>query len=175
MVSPISTPPQCATSLSLINDATIARRNTRIDESNQGGSSIINRSQALVLGFFGAIWIALLLILAFAPGIYIDTLKPPPETRTLVEIGFLTALTVLIAVLVVGILRRWRWVFWLIVVAFLAGLLRVPATILELAGVLPAGGPGWYVVLQGVIGVGQFTIALALLLGYRKSGVWGAF
>jgi hypothetical protein len=136
---------------------------------------IINRSQALVLGFFGATWIALLLILLFAPGVYIDVLKPPLQARTLVEIGFLLALTVLIAVLVVGVLRRWRWAFWLIVVAFLAGLLRVPATILELAGVLPAGGPDWYVVLQGVIGVFQFTIALALLLGYRRSGAWGAF
>ena len=111
----------------------------------------------------------------FAPGVYIDALNPPPQTRMLVELGFLTALTALIAVLVVGVLQRWRWVFWLIVIAFLAGLLRVAATVLELAGVLPAGGPDWYVVLQGVIGVCQFTIAVALLLGYRKSGAWGAF
>ncbi len=116
-----------------------------------------------------------MLILLFAPGVYAGASKPPPEARTLVEIGFLLALTVLIAVLVVGILRRWRWVFWLIVVAFLAGLLRVPATILEPARVLPAGGPDWYVLLQGVTGVCQFTIAPALLHGYRRSGAWGAF
>jgi hypothetical protein len=123
----------------------------------------------------GAIWIALVVILVFAPGVYLDPLKPLPLTRTLVEIGLLTAVTALIALLAVGVLRRWRWFFWLIVAAFLAGLLRVPATVLELTGVLPAGGPVWYVVVQGAIGVCQFAVALALLLGYREAGVWGPF
>lgn len=72
-------------------------------------------------------------------------------------------------------LRRWRWTFWLILVAFLAGALRVPASILELAGVIPAGTPAWYVALQGAIGIIQLGIGLALLRGYRKGGVWGAF
>jgi len=135
----------------------------------------INRSQALVLGFFGAVWIALLLILAFAPGVYVDVLHPPAHARTMVEIGFVTFVTALIAILVVGVLRRWRWAFWLIVVAFLAGLLRAPASVLELAGLVPAGGPIWYVLLQGGIGVAQFAIALAMLRGYRRSGPWGAF
>jgi hypothetical protein len=45
---------------------------------------------------------------------------------------------------------RWRWTFWLIVVAFLFGVLRVPASILELTGVLPAAGPTWYVLFQAL-------------------------
>jgi hypothetical protein len=44
-------------------------------------------------------------------------------------------------VLGVGVLRRWRWTFWLVLVAFLFGVLRVPASILELMGWLPAAGP----------------------------------
>jgi len=36
-------------------------------------------------------------------------------------------------------------------------------------------GPGWYVLLQLVVGLIQFVIALAMLVGYRKAGVWGAF
>lgn len=52
-----------------------------------------------------------------------------------------------------GVVRGWRWTFWLILVAFLAGLLRVPASALQLTGNLPAQGPTWYVVLQAVVGL----------------------
>jgi len=128
-----------------------------------------------VLGFVVAAWIALLAILAFAPDIYARALNPPLGQARAVEFGFLSALTVFLALMGVGVLRRWRWMFWLIVVAFLAGLLRTLASALELARVLPTGGPGWYVLFQGVIGLVQFGIGLALLRGYRKAGVWGAF
>jgi len=74
----------------------------------------------------------------------------------------------------IGVLRRWRWTFWLVLVAFLAGVLRVPVAILQLAGVLPASTPGWYVVFQGLIGVVQLAIGLVMVAGYRRSGVWGA-
>ena len=72
------------------------------------------------------------------------------------DLGIFSALSVFLAVLGVGVLRRWRWRFWLVLVAFLFGVLRVPASILELTGWLPAGGPGWYVVMQALIGVVQF-------------------
>jgi hypothetical protein len=35
--------------------------------------------------------------------------------------------------------------------------------------------PEWYVLLQLVVGLIQFVIALAMLAGYRKAGFWGAF
>ena len=136
---------------------------------------MLNRSQALVLAFFAAVWIALVCILAFAPRVYDQTLNVPPALEVPAEIGFLAIVTALIAAIVVGIVHRWRWAFWLIVVAFLAGLLRVPASILEITGTLPAAGPTWYVLLQGVIGMFQFGIGLALLIGYKKAGVWGSF
>ena len=57
----------------------------------------------------------------------------------------------------------------------MAGLLRVPASALQLAGIVPGPGPVWYLVLQAVVGLIQFVIALAMLVGYRKAGVWSAF
>jgi hypothetical protein len=74
----------------------------------------------------------------------------------------------------VGVLRRWRWTFWLILVAFLSGVLRLPVAILQLVDVLPASTPTWYVVFQGLIGLAQFAIGLAMLGGYRRTGAWGA-
>jgi hypothetical protein len=136
---------------------------------------VINRSQALVLGFFAAVIVLLAAILILQPDIYAQALQTPPEGGAVIEVAFFLAITAFIALIAVGVLRRWRWLFWLIVVAFLAGVLRIPASILELAGIVPAAGPGWYVVLQGLLGAIQVAIALALLAGYRRAGAWGGF
>jgi len=63
----------------------------------------------------------------------------------------------------------------LISVAFFFGVLRLPASALELAGIVPASGPVWYEAVQGGVGVVQFLIATTMLAGYRKAGVWGDF
>ena len=129
----------------------------------------------LVLGFFVVVWIALVAILVVSPDVYAQTLRLAPGDLTTIEVVFLVVLSALIATLVVGVLLRWRWTFWLILVAFLFGVLRVPASALQLVGLMPATGPTWYVALQGAIGVVQFLIALAMFVGYRKAGVRGAF
>ena len=118
---------------------------------------------------------ALIAILLVAPDVYAEELHLAESARIGYSLAFLAALIVFIAFLGLGVMRRWRWMFWLILVAFLAGALRVPASVLELAGVIPASTPAWYVALQGAIGVVQLGIGLALYGGYRKGGVWGAF
>jgi hypothetical protein len=137
--------------------------------------TILNRTQLLVLGFFVVVWIALVAILAFSPDVYAQALRLGPGDIRMIEVGFLVVLSALIAVLVIGVLRRWRWVFWLILVAFLFGVLRVPASAVQLIGLMPATGPTWYEALQGAIGVVQFLVGLAMFSGYKKAGVWGAF
>ena len=136
---------------------------------------ILNRTQQLVLGFFVLVWIVLAAILAFSPDVYAQTLRLAPGDVRMIKVGFLVALSALIALLGIGVLRRWRWAFWLILVAFLFGILRLPASALQLAGLMRATGPTWYEALQSAIGVVQFLIALAMLSGYKKAGVWGAF
>lgn len=128
-----------------------------------------------MVGFFALVWIALVAILALSPEVYTQTLRGIGGDRLLVGASFLGALSVLIVLLIVGVFRRWRWTFWLVLIAFFFGVLRVPASVLELAGIIQAGGPAWYELLQGVIGVIQFLIAIAMFVGYRKSGVWGEF
>ena len=135
----------------------------------------VNRTQLLVLGFFVFVWIALIAVLTFSPDVYTQNLRLAPGDRRPVELVFLAALTVLIALLVIGVIRRWHWTFWLILIAFVFGVLRAPAFILQLIGLLPSTGPIWYETLQGMIGVAQFAIALAMIGGYRKAGAWGPF
>jgi hypothetical protein len=90
-----------------------------------------------------------------------------------VAFGFLAALSGFIGLMAIGVLRRWRWAFWLIMVAFLAGVLRVPVAGLQVTGVLDADGPTWYVLLQGLLGVVQFVIGLTMVAVYRRDGIWG--
>jgi hypothetical protein len=137
--------------------------------------TVINRTQALVLGFFALAWVALITILVVAPEVYDRALRQAAGSQPTAEIVFAAGLSGLIAVVCVGVVRRRRWAFWLTLIAFFAGVLRVPAAALQLAGYLAPGGPTWYVALQGVIGVVQFAIAVAMLAGYRRCGIWGAF
>ena len=134
-----------------------------------------NRTQLLVLGFFLLVWVSLVAILAMAPAVYDQALRLPPGEHRPAELAFLVALSAFIALLGIGVLRRWRWTFWLIMVAFLFGVLRVPASLLELTGMLPAAGPTWYVLVQAFVGLLQFAIGVAMLVGYRRAGVWGEF
>jgi len=133
----------------------------------------VNRPQGLVLGFFLLAWGVVVALFAAAPAVFAQALRLPPGAGA-AAVGFLAALSAFLVLLGVGVVRRWRWTFWLVLVAFLAGALRVPVAALELAGVLPAAAPGWYVALQGVLGVGQLAVGLVLLAGYRRAGIWGA-
>ena len=135
---------------------------------------MVNRTQALVLGFFVVALASLVVILLAAPEVYDQALRLR-EGSAAMEVAFLAALTAFIGLLTVGVLRRWRWIFWLVLVAFFAGVLRVPVAVLQLTGVLAADVPAWYVIFQGVIGLVQVAISLAMLAGYRRSGVWGSF
>lgn len=136
---------------------------------------MVNRTQWLVLGFFFLVCISLAAILLFAPSIYDSTLRVSAGRGSLIAPGFFLAISILLAVLATGVVRRWRWTFWLIAAAFVAGVLRVPASVLQLAGTLPATGPAWYAVFQAGLGTIQFLIGLAMLAGYRRAGAWGAF
>jgi hypothetical protein len=135
----------------------------------------LNRTQLMVVGFFVLVCIALVAILVLSPEVYIEFLRTVGGDSLAIEASFLIALSALIALLMVGVFRRWRWTFWLLLIAFFFGVLRLPASALQLAGMIPASGPTWYEVLQGVIGAVQFLIAIAMFAGYRKAGVWGDF
>lgn len=135
----------------------------------------VNRTQWLVLGFFLAVWVAVITILAVSPQVYRPGLARAPGSVRVAEVVFVVALSGLVGVISAGVVRRWRWLFWLILAVFFLGVLRVPVTVLELSGLMVASGPAWYIAVQGVAGVVQFALALLMLAGYRRSGVWGAF
>jgi len=128
----------------------------------------VNSIQWAVLAFFAAVWVALAVILSAAPDIY------GMATSQLTPATFFVAISLLIALCVIGVMRRWRWLFWLILLAFLAGAVRVAVSALELAGAVALDGPPWYVAIQGLIGLVQMVIGIAMVRSYLQAGVWGA-
>jgi hypothetical protein len=138
-------------------------------------SRAINRTQGLVVGFFVLAWTVLVVMVAVSPAVRDVVIGRMPGSGASVVVGFLVALLGFLTVMAIGVLRRWRGAFLLILVAFGAGLLRVPVAVLQLSGRMAPEGPDWYVVVQGVIGVIQVVIAVAMFAGYRRSGPWGAF
>jgi hypothetical protein len=123
--------------------------------------------QFLVLAFFAFAWVSVAILLLAAPELATDVLHLP-SGAPLPAVAFLVGLTVFRVVLSIGVLRRWRWIFWLILLAFLAGILRVPAGASQLTGLLPAEAPTWYVLFQLVLGLVQFGLGLVMLIAYRR-------
>lgn len=136
-------------------------------------SAVINRSQALVIGFFVTAAGSLIVMRVAAPDTYKQVLGLPPNRHGCVGTGFLITLTAALTVLSIAVLRRWRWTFWPILIAFLSGVLRVPVAILQLTDAWPAHAPNWYLAYQGILGLVQFAIGLAMVADYRRSGTWG--
>ena len=132
---------------------------------------MVNRTQALVLAFGLAAWAGLIVILLTAPEVYDRTLPTLGPRRT-VEIAFVTLVAAFLGLLAVGVVRRWRWLFWSILAAFALGLVRVPVAVQQLLG--QPRDPAWYVVLQAASGLVQFVIALVMLADYRRAGTWGS-
>ena len=77
---------------------------------------MINRVQALVLAFFLMAWSSLVAILVAAPEVHERRLRSLPGAQRIVDVVFVVALTAFIAFLSIGVLRRWRWAFWLILI-----------------------------------------------------------
>jgi hypothetical protein len=132
----------------------------------------VNRVKAMVLGLFGLYWLAVVLIL-LADRSILDQVGGVPLHQLSAEVAAVLVLTALLTLLSAAVLRGWRWAFWLILIVFVAGIRTVPVAALELTGRLPRQGPTWYVLFTAVVGLAQFGIALAMLAGWRRSGVWG--
>jgi hypothetical protein len=136
---------------------------------------LVRRLDRLLLAFFLLSALFLLAVYVAAPSIYTQTLllqSSPTDRYPFPVTLFLVVILVFIAVLMVGVVRHWRWLFWLLLVAFGAMVLEIPATILQLTGVLPSIFPVWYSLCR--MGVAMIAVAIAVWMGqiYRHHGVW---
>lgn len=135
----------------------------------------MKRLEIALITFYGLLLLSLLIIFAAQPSIYTTTLAPgwaATERYPLPTILFLVALVAFISVLMYGVVHHWRWLFWLILVAFSASVIQIPVEILQLTGVLPNPYPVWYSLFRAGAGVVELAFAVWMIQTYRHSGIW---
>src|SRR5689334_14682948 len=138
----------------------------------QQKAPIQNLEKALIV-FYSLLVLSLLIIFAVEPSIYTKTLTPgatATERYPLPAILFLIALIVFIGFLLYGIVHRWRWLFWGILIASAGSVIQVPVEILQLTGVLPNTYPIWYSLFRALVGVVELGFAFWMVRTYRY---WG--
>jgi hypothetical protein len=134
---------------------------------------LLHRLERVLITLFLLLALFVVAVYAAAPSIYTNMLTPSTTDRyPLPATLFLVALLVFIAVLIVGVVRHWRWLFWLLLVAFSFMILEIPATILQLTGVVPSLFPVWYSLLRMGVSIITFVIAVWMIYIYRQYGVW---
>ncbi len=128
-----------------------------------------------VLAFFLLAALFLVVVYVTAPSIYAETLKLQPsggDHYPWAVTLFLVAILAFVAVLSVGVVRHWRWVFWILLIAFGFSVLEIPVGILQLTGVLPSSFPVWYSLCRMGVAVIEVVIAVWMWQVYRRYGVW---
>jgi hypothetical protein len=139
-------------------------------------SSMRVHLELAIIAFFIFAATSLLVVYVASPAIYAQSISLTsswadryPVPLTLFLVGILTLITLLIY----GVVRHWRWLFWLMLVAFASSALQIPITLLQMTGVLPTPDPLWYNLFRMGVGVVELALAVWMIHIYRHEGVWG--
>jgi hypothetical protein len=136
----------------------------------------VQRLSAAIIAFFVLAALSALVVYIADPTIYSKVLMLESTTSDRYPLPatlFLVVLLIFITVLIVGVLRHWRWLFWLLLIANSFSILEVPATILQLTGVIPDPYPVWYSLYRMGVAIIQVGIAIWMVRIYFQYGVWG--
>jgi hypothetical protein len=136
----------------------------------------VQRLSAVIIAFFVLAALSALAVYFTDPTIYTKVLMLESSTvdrYPLPATLFLGALLIFITVLIYGVLHHWRWLFWLLLIANSFSILEVPATILQLTGVIPDPYPVWYSLYRMSAALVQVGIAIWMIRIYYQYGVWG--
>jgi len=144
--------------------------------NNSRQKRTIVRLETVIIAFFVLAALSVVVVYFIDPSIYAKVLKLEPATTDRYPFAstlFLVALLIFIAFLIFGVTKHWRWLFWLLLIANSFSILEVPATILQLTGVVPEVYPTWYSIYRMGIAVMQVGIAIWMIRIYFQYGVWG--
>ena len=128
-----------------------------------------------MIAFFILAALSLLVVYGASPAIYAQSLSltSSPADRYPVPVTlFLVGILAMIALLIFGVVRHWRWVFWLMLVAFASSALQIPVTLLQMTDVLPSSDPLWYNLFRMGSAVVELALAIWMIHIYRHEGVW---
>jgi predicted MFS family arabinose efflux permease len=135
----------------------------------------IRRLEKALIAFFVLCAISIVVVYIVDPSVYMKVLLQKtatiPASFSPVTL-FLVGILGFIAVIIYGILHHWRWLFWLLVVAFSFSILDLPVTLLQFAGIVPDTYPFWYSLYRLGVALIEVGFAVWMLRVYRRNGVW---
>ncbi len=135
------------------------------------------RLEIVIIAFFGLAALSLVVIYALAPSIVTDALllpSSPPDRYPWLATLVLSGILAIVAIGIVGVVRHWRWLFWLLLCAFGCSALEVLYGALQLAGIVPdLGQPAWYSLFRMSAAAFEVVLAVWMVRVYRHAGVWG--
>jgi hypothetical protein len=76
------------------------------------------------------------------------------------------------AVLVIGIVRLWRWVYWYLAVTYLLALLGIPQNLVYATGVGPLRLPATLLLFTVPLALAQGALGVLMIVLYRRYGTW---
>jgi hypothetical protein len=143
--------------------------------NNMHQQLLLHRLERILITFFLLAVLFLIVVYIAAPSIYSNTLLPAPSPTDLYPLPvtlFLVGILIFIAILIFGVVHHWRWLFWLLLIAFGFSILEIPATILQLTGLIPNSFPLWYSFTRIGVALIEGGIAVWMIRIYWQYGVW---
>jgi hypothetical protein len=140
--------------------------------------TITQRLTQVLIAYFVFVTTSAVLVYITLPSILTGTLfpisqaSPYPFPGTLI----LSGIVMVVAILTLGVICHWRWVFWLLLVVFGGSIIAILPSILLLLGMLPPPGHLpllWYSLFRLAVSVVQVVLAVWMVQIYRTHGVWG--
>ena len=128
-----------------------------------------------MIAFFILAALSLILVYLADPSIYAQSLSltsSPADRYPIAVTLFLVGVLAVIALLILGVVRHWRWTFWLMLSAFSASVLQFPAELLQISGVLPMTSPLWYSLFRLAVALLELGLAVWMIQVYRHKGIW---
>lgn len=78
----------------------------------------------------------------------------------------------LLAIVVVGIIRLWRWVYWYLAVSQLLAVLSLPSNLFYALGAGPIRMPGWWLAYVIPAALIEGALGAWMIVLYRRYGTW---
>lgn len=76
------------------------------------------------------------------------------------------------AVILYGVIRLWRWVYWYLAVSYLLSLVAIPQDILYTMGYGTLRVPAWWVAIAIPFGLAEAALGAWMIVLYRRYGTW---
>lgn len=79
---------------------------------------------------------------------------------------------VIVAIIVIGTVKLWRWMYWFLAVTYLLALLAVPQSVIYALGVGPLSLPAWWPIYSIPVALVEAALGVWMIVLSQRYGTW---